>query len=315
MDGQPKALAEVQKLGLVDKENCFATLGSALEGLDVSAVLVTTDLPSHIVVVKAALQAGKHVLVEKPFAASVEEAQEAVDLAERLELTLMVSQNYRFFPAVRAVQELMRESRLGELLHIDLDFRRHSSPSPRRPTGHRNWAQPLLLDMSIHHFDLLRAIIGTEPASVYCRTYNPTWAGYKDPPEGSAIIDFGNGLTVNYRGSWVHPGPATLWAGEWRMEFEEGEVWWTSRGDLQSDREDKASLYDHAANRRALALPHLPRIDRAGALDAFVKAVRDGTEPESSGRENLGSLSLAHAAVESSIRQELVTVPVITTAK
>jgi len=315
VDGQAKALAEVQKLGLVDKENCFPTLASALERLDVSAVLVTTDLPSHIVVVKAALQAGKHVLVEKPFASSVEEAQEAVELAERLGLTLMVSQNYRFFPAVRAVQELMRESRFGELLHIDLDFRRHASPTPRRATGHRTWAQPLLLDMSIHHFDLLRAIIGSEPTSVYCRTHNPIWAGYRDPPEGSAIIDFGNGLTVDYRGSWAHPGPATLWAGEWRMEFEHGEVWWTSRGDLQTDRDDKAWVYDHEANRSALKLPRLARIDRAGALDAFVKAVSDGTEPESSGRENLGSLSLAHAAVESSVKQELVIVPVITAAK
>jgi predicted dehydrogenase len=99
------------------------------------------------------------------------------------------------------------------------------------------------------------------------------------------------------------------------MEFERGEIWWTSRGDFQSARDDKAWLYGHDASRRDLVLPHLERVDRAGALDAFVKAVSDGTEPESSGRENLGSLSLAHAAVESSLRGELVTVPVITAAK
>ena len=184
---------------------------------------------------KTALEGGKHVLVEKPFAPSVAEAREAVDLAESLGLTLMVSQNYRFFPAVRAVQQLMSEDRLGPLLHIDLDFRRHSPPSRTRSRGHRDWDQPLLLDMSIHHFDLLRAVIGTEPTSVYCRTHNPAWAGFKDPPEGSATIDFANDVTVSYRGSWIHPGPKTLWAGEWRMEFENGELWWTSRGDLQSD--------------------------------------------------------------------------------
>ena len=315
VDAQAKALAEVKKLGLVDKDSCFTSLDAALERLEVAAVLVTTDLPSHIAVVKAALQAGKHVLVEKPFAASVEEAKEAVDLAEGLGLTLMVSQNYRFFPAVRAVQGIMREARLGELMHIDLDFRRHSTPSPTPPTGHRNWAQPLLLDMSIHHFDLLRAIIGTEPTSVDCRTRNPVWAGYRDPPEGSAIIDFGPDLTVDYRGSWAHPGPVTLWAGEWLMEFEKGELWWTSRGDLQSELQDKVWLYDHDANRRAVVLPHLQRIDRAGALEAFAKAISDGTTPESSGRENLGSLSLAHAAVQSSARREPVAVPVASVAQ
>jgi predicted dehydrogenase len=315
VDGQPRALAEVKKLGLVPDENRFGALDSALERVDAAAVLVTTDLPSHIVVVKAALNAGKHVLVEKPFGASVEEAKEAVDLAEALGLRLMVSQNYRFFPAVRAVQKLMRQGRFGQLLHIDLDFRRRSSPSRKRPTGHRNWAQPLLLDMSIHHFDLLRAVIGAEPTSVYCRTHNPAWAGFRDPPEGSAIIAFENDLTVNYRGSWAHPGPITLWAGEWRMEFEKGEVWWTSRGDFQTALEDRASLYSHDASCRDLVLPQLKRIDRAGALDAFVKAVSAGTEPESSGRENLGSLSLAHAAVESSLRRELVSVPLIAAAK
>ena len=163
--------------------------------------------------------------------------------------------------------------------------------------------------MSIHHFDLLRAVIGTEPTSVDCRTHNPAWAGFKDPPEGTASIDFANDVTVSYRGSWVHPGPKTLWAGEWRMEFENGELWWTSRGDLQSELQDEAWLYDHYAQRSAVALPHLQRVDRAGALDAFVTAVSNGTEPESSGRENLGSLAFAHAAVESSLARAPVAIP------
>ncbi len=312
VDGRPASLTATRRLGLLDKDVMFGSLDAALDQLEFTAVLVTTDLPSHMVVAKEALKAGKHVLTEKPFAPTLAEAKEAVDLAESLGLTLMVSQNYRFFPAVRAVQKLMREASLGKLLHIDLDFRRYSPPNPKGLAGHRNWAQPLLLDMSIHHFDLLRAVIGTEPTSVYCRARNPAWAGYKDPPEGSATIDFDKDVTVNYRGSWIHPGPETLWAGEWRMEFEKGEVWWTSRGDFSSDLQDQVWIYDRAAERRSVALPQLARTDRAGALEAFVTAVDNGTEPESSGRENLGSLALAHTAIESSIRQEPIAV--LTTA-
>lgn len=306
VDARPSALAEVKRLGVVREDRCFTSLEAALGQLDFAAVLVTTDLPSHISVLEAALHAGKHVLVEKPFAPSLREARGAVELADRLGLTLMVSQNYRFFPAVRAVQQFMAGAELGELLHIDLDFRRHSPPSPKRPTGHHNWDQPLLLDMSIHHFDLLRAIIGNEPTSVYCRTQNPAWAGFKDPPEGSATIDFGDDLTVNYRGSWIHPGRKTPWAGEWRMEFEKGELWWSSRGDLQTAAQDEAWVYDHYAKRTPVVLPHLERTDRAGALDAFVTAVSAGFQPESSGRENLGSLALAYAAVDSSLKREPV---------
>jgi predicted dehydrogenase len=313
VDSRETALAETRKLGVVDEDQCFTSLDAALERVAVSAVLVTTDLPSHVAVVKAALRAGQHVLVEKPFAPSVAEAKEAVELADSLGLTLMVSQNYRFFPAVRAVQQVTRDDQLGKLLYIELDFRRHSSPSPQRFAGHRNWDQPLLLDMSIHHFDLLRAVIGAEPTSVSCRTHNPAWAGFREPPEGSATIDFGDGLSVNYRGSWIHPGRKTLWAGEWRMEFEKGELWWTSRGDLQTGSNDEAWVYDHYAKRKAVALPDLKRTDRAGALDAFVTALSEGTQPESSGRENLGSLALAHAAVGSSLHRGLVVVPDVVT--
>jgi predicted dehydrogenase len=309
VDSRLTALAETRKLGVVDEDHCFTSLDAALSGVAASAVVVTTDLPSHIPVVKAALTAGKHVLVEKPFAPSVSEAKEAVELADSLGLVLMVSQNYRFFPAVRAVQKLTRAEQLGKLLYIELDFRRFSAPTATPLAGHRDWDQPLLLDMAIHHFDLLRAVTGREPISVYCRTHNPAWSGFREPPEGSATIDFGDGLSVNYRGSWIHPGQKTQWAGEWRMEFEKGELWWTSRGDLQTDSNDEAWIYDHNAKRSAVSLPKLAHTDRAGALDAFVTAISEGVQPESSGKENLGSLALAHAAVESSSRRETVDVP------
>jgi predicted dehydrogenase len=305
VDVHAPALAAAVKAGVVDASRCYGLLAEALDELDPAAVLVTTDLPSHIPAVMAALQRNKHVLVEKPFAPTLEEARRAVALASELGLTLMVSQNYRFFPAVRAVQQLLRERRLGELVHVDLDFRRFSAPNPAR-LGHRAWREPLLLDMSIHHFDLLRAVTGLEPTAIECRTWNPAWSGFVDPPEGIATIELGGDVTVSYRGSWLVPDRPTPWAGEWRMELEHGELWWTSRADLQSPSADAAFVYDHAAKRTRLVLPQLALLDRAGALDAFAAAVRAGSEPESSGRENIGSLALTHAAIESARRGERV---------
>ena len=108
VDARPEALAATQKLGVADKEKCFTSLEAALERVEFAAVLITTDPQSHIAVVNEALAAGKHVLTEKPFALSVPEALHAVALADQRGLTLMVSQNYRFFPAVRAVQSITR---------------------------------------------------------------------------------------------------------------------------------------------------------------------------------------------------------------
>jgi predicted dehydrogenase len=300
VDARAAARAEVVARGLAQAANCFASLEEALDNLEVSAVLVTTDLPSHIPLVLASLRADKHVLVEKPFAPSVAAAEEAVALAEQRGLSLVVSQNYRYYPAVRAAQQFKREARLGRLLHIDLDFRRYSAPVAGAPAGHRAWDQPLLLDMAIHHFDLLRAVTGTEPTSVSCATWNPPWASFREAPEGCAVIEFDGGVTVNYRGSWVHSGPPTLWAGEWRMVFEGGELWWESRADMDSALEDKATVYDRKNGPHRLALPRLRYVDRAGVLDAFITSLAAGPAPETAGRDNLKSLALAHAAVTSS---------------
>jgi predicted dehydrogenase len=307
VDDRSSALAEVRRAKIADVDNCHDSFEAALQHRDADAVLVTTDLTSHVSVVRAALQAGKHVLVEKPLAPSMAEATEVVELAEERGLRLMVSQNYRFFPAVRAAQRLVRDGTLGKVLHVDLDFRRFSPPLSATPTGHRTWAQPLLVDMSIHHFDLLRAVLGRDPTSIHCRTWNPSWAGFRDPPEGTATIAFGDDLSVSYRGSWVCPDRRTLWAGEWRMEFEQGEVWWTSRGDQSTGLEDAVWAFDHHAERRDLALPEVPLVDRAGSLEAFVAALAEGRVPETSGRDNLKSLALTYGAVESARRGEQLT--------
>lgn len=86
----------------VDDAICFESLAEALETVDADAVLVTVPLRAHAPVAIAALNAGKHVLVEKPFAEHIPEAREVVEAAKAAGKTLMVSQNYRFFPTRRS---------------------------------------------------------------------------------------------------------------------------------------------------------------------------------------------------------------------
>lgn len=312
VDRDPKALERASASGVVAPGRCFGSLADAQEQADFDAVLVTTELISHVAVVRAALEAGKHVLVEKPFAPTLAEGEELVELAEKVGRTLMVSQNYRFFPAVRAVQEVVQSGELGQLVHVEIDFRRFSPPNPRTSHRARTWSQPLLLDMSVHHFDLLRAVVPGAPRAVFCRSWNPAWSGYAEPPEGTAVITFDGDLVASYRGSWVHPGRTTAWAGEWRMEFEEGDLWWTSRGDGHDQRRsaaDEVWTYRHSQERTPVKLPVLQHIDRSGALAAFAAALAAGSVPETSARDNLGSLALAHAAVESARRHECVELP------
>jgi len=310
VDVDPRALElAVEQLG-VPPDRCYPSLEAGLDAVDVDAVLVATTLASHVPVARAALEAGRHVLVEKPFAPTLAEARELVDLAEARGLRLMVSQNYRFYPAARAAVELVRSGDLGPPHLIEIDFRHRSTvPVADGPRGHRLLTHPLLMDMSIHHFDLLRLVLGRDADWIRCQAWNPHGSGFDGPPLAMATIQLGD-VMVGYRGRWGTWAPDTPWTGEWRMTFERGEVTWSGRDLAGSRGAERVTVWTGADEARELALPEMPLIDQAGSLAEFASAVAAGREPESSGRENLGSLALALAAVESAARGgEQVAVP------
>lgn len=297
VDVEPSMLACVQELG-ARVEHCYSSVEQALESVESDAVLITTTLPYHVPVATAALNAGRHVLTEKPFAPSVEEARQVVKLAAEKGLILMVSQNYRYYPAVRTVQALVRENRVGDIHTVDIDFRRYASPKSGPDRRHFHIAQPLLLDMSIHHFDLMRAVLGQEPVEISCTTWNPAWSRFDEAPAGAAVIKFDGGAVVSYRGSWISSGPATPWAGEWRLEGESGEITWTSRDNIGT-RADRVNIRGIGKRLRTAPMPVLEHIDRAGSLHAFAEAIASGQDPETAGSANIGSLALTAAAIES----------------
>ena|SRR5690242_183332 len=291
----------------------FGTLPEAIEAARPDAVLVTTTLAGHAPLIAASLEAGLHVLVEKPFAETLAAAADLVALAAAKRRVLMVSQNYRFFPAPRAVAALCAGSDLGELYEVTIDFRRNNA-SPPRSRWRQHWdPQPLLVDMSVHHFDLLRMIFGSEPDRMSCLTAGAGHGGFDGPPVAIASILFGD-VPVSYRGSWISAGPITAWSGEWSMEFERGSVAWTSRGD-EGVLDDRLVITPRNRRRKIMKLPEMARIDRAGTLTEFATSIREGREPETSGRDNLGTMAMVEAAVESSRRMEWVRLPSPTSSR
>lgn len=292
VDTNPKAFAAITAA----PEMCFPSLDRAIAETDPEAVLVTTDVSAHYPVVREALQAGRNVLVEKPFALTMQQARSLVATAEAAGLTLMVSQNYRFFPAVRAAARLVRDGDLGRLLAIDIDFRRRAGapPGTKPDPDRRRDTEPLLRDMSIHHFDLMRAVIGSDATSVNCRTWLPDERKFAGPMTAAALIDFAGGVVVNYRGTFASVQEQTAWSGEWRMEFDRGEVRWSCRGEP-----DVVRLVTGAGAEQTIELPTVARCDRAGSVAEFVSAIRGRRQPETAGVDNLSSFAICCAAIES----------------
>jgi predicted dehydrogenase len=303
VDKDPEALGLAQsKLG-ASPSKFFPALSDAIAATDAEAVVVTLPLPLHAAVTREALLAGKHVIVEKPFTQTLGEARELVDLAEKSSRVLMVSQNYRFFSAPQAAYQFLRDAWFGQLHTVQVDFRLNAV-AEGYGDRHQSLPNPLLADMAVHHFDLMRMVIGEDPVELSCRAWVPRGCSYQMPPCAVAVLTFPSGIVVNYRGSWVDQAPKTPWAGRWQMDFEQGSLFWTSRGDRPLvNRQDQMSIRRLNSEPENIDLEPMPKYDRLGVLNAFAVAVRSGIAPLffPSGRDNISTLLIVNAAIKSSL--------------
>jgi predicted dehydrogenase len=302
VDPDPTAQAVLAARTGIPPERCFASLAEALDRVPCDAVLASLPTVFHAAIAQEALEAGKHVIVEKPFTATLSQAKELVRLAEARGLVLMVSQNYRFYPAPIAAADLVAGRSLGRPLGVTIDFRRHA-PSE----GYRYYGipDPLLADMAIHHFDLLRMALGQEPLEASCRTWNPPGSPFAADPCGAATIVFTSGAVASWRGSWLSRAPATPWGGEWVIDCKEGAIFLACRGSKGARlAAERLAVCRPGGGIEPQSLVMFDEHDRAGAIAAFARAVLTGMEPPrfSSGRDNLGSLALVEACRLSAAR-------------
>ncbi len=303
VDSAPEALAEAQEKAGAKPGQCFASLAEALAEVDCDIVLATLRTEAHHAIVTEALEAGRHVVVEKPFASTIAQAKELVALAAEKERLLMVSQNYRYYPAPKLAAELIAEQALGPLSTVGIDFRYHA---PTDGHAYPEMPDPLLADMAIHHFDLMRLVLGDEAKRVSAVTWNPAGSPFTHDCAGIVTIEFGKGTPVSYRASWMSGAPRTPWAGEWTMDCAHGEIRWSSRDDLAPPgKSDRLTLRQYGQQPVAPKLPRLAYLDRAGSLAAAIAAIETGvlTPGFPTGADNLNSLALVAASILSASRR------------
>jgi predicted dehydrogenase len=298
VDADPAMRAIAAKtLGLAE-DVLFGSLDEAVARAKPEAALVVVPLAAHAAVTEAALRHGLHVLVEKPFTETLEEAQALVAQAERQGLHLMVNQNYRHFAAPRTFRRLVATGELGHVASMAVDFWKMFDENYR----YFFLAEPLLSDMAIHHFDLMRFILQDEPVAVSAMSWSEPATPFEGRPAAACLVRFRGGAVVSYRGTWISRGPDTVWGADWRIDGSEQAALGTFRGN-QGDRrgEDRVTLFAAADAPIAAPLVATPFTDRAGAVAGFVEWVRSGSAADglSTGRDNLRSLALMHAAIRS----------------
>jgi predicted dehydrogenase len=285
-----------ERLGLTPAQ-IFASLGDALDAVPAEAVLAITPPDTHHAVVTQALRAGRHVLVEKPLATTIADALDLIATAERQQRALVVSQNYRFRKSARAVQAAVARGNLGELLSVRVDFRRDTRALWPADNFRYRMKHPTVLDMAIHHVDLIRGLTGRNVARVDGRSWPVPDSPYVHHPAVAAIMDLDGGAPVLYHGDWATHDPETSWNGDWVLTGERGRLVWTS--DVANPLLGTARF--HPWRGEPSELPHDDAMaeDRTGSLLAFARAIRTGEPAETAAQDNIHSLAAVEAWVAS----------------
>jgi predicted dehydrogenase len=163
---------------------------------DVDAVVIATPVHTHYQLARAALEAGRHVLVEKPITSNADQARHLVDLAKKNGLTLMVGHTFLFNPAVEAVRAIVQSGELGKILYLN---------GIRASLGLLQPDINVMWDLAPHDISILRYILGCEPESVIASgaTYINTRSNLHEVVY--LTMFFGGDLLANIRLSWLDP--------------------------------------------------------------------------------------------------------------
>jgi predicted dehydrogenase len=266
----------------------------------IDVVAITTPVSTHHNLALAALEAGKHVLVSKPLAASVAAAEALVAAARRVDRVLMVDHTFVYTGAVRKMRELLDAGVLGDLYYFD---------SVRINLGLFQHDVNVIWDLAAHDFSILNYLLDVEPLTIATQGACHADNGLVDV--AYVTIHYPDDLIAHCHLNWLSPVKIrqALLSGSDRML-----VW----DDLAAD--EKLKVYDRgirvaepgdetyykASVDYRIGDAWIPQLDRTEALaveiDHFVDCVCFGTEPEtgaSAGRDVVRLLEATSVSLES----------------
>lgn len=268
-------------------------LGEALETVKPDFVVDVTVPSAHRDVTVQSLEFGVPVLGEKPMSDSMESAREMVAASERTGKLFMVSQMRRYDENLEALKGLI-ENNIGPLGILNSDFYIGAHFGPLR----HGLKHVLLVDMGVHIFDAARYLCGADAISVYCDEFNPAWDWHQGLSSATCVFEMEGGIRYTFEGSWASEGFHTSWESEWRAVGARGTAVWDGWGAPAAEVPIESDQFTRK-HERIVSQPQ--RGDRffAGSLHAFLHALDTGETPWGEGHDNLKTLAMAFAAIES----------------
>ena len=172
----------------------YRAFSEVLSDGSITAVALATPAVTHFELAKAALEAGKDVLVEKPLAVDVKQGEELVRLADTMERILMVGHILRYHPAILKLQQFIHDGSLGKITYLY---------SNRLNIGKIRTVENILWSFAPHDISVMLALLNEMPTSVSCNG-----SAYLNPSIVDVTLshfDFPSGVQAHIFVSWLHP--------------------------------------------------------------------------------------------------------------
>jgi predicted dehydrogenase/serine acetyltransferase len=265
-------------------------LDAILARADIPAVVIAVPAAGHAVLVRRALEAGKHVFVEKPLALDLGEAEELCALAERAQRILMVGHLLQYHPGFLKLKELCASGSLGRLLYVY---------STRLNLGKLRREENILWSFAPHDISMILSLAGGLPEEVW--TTGACYLHRQIADVTTTHLRFANGINAHIFVSWLHPfkEQKLVVVGDRAMAvFDDGLSW-----------SEKVQLFPHTVEWRdqvpvpnkaaAVPLPLPESEPLAEECRHFLDGIASRTRIRTDGREGLDVLRVLDAAERS----------------
>jgi predicted dehydrogenase len=254
------------------------------------AAIVATSIDSHVEPCRAALDRGLGALVEKPFTLSLREARGLVALADARSLPLMVGQNYRYMRMPQTLRRLFRSGELGRVGMIVAQTYRSRKETARALA---TLTDSILWELAVHHLDALRYVVERPAIRVLAQRFSLPWSAAPPGASLQLLVEFEGGARASYCATYDSRG---------QEFFERGQEFYlravTDRGTLHVLHRWLVWC-EQGRYPRLVRRGSRPEVEELTLLRQLGRAITEGTEPESSGRDNLQTMALLEACARS----------------
>lgn len=292
-DLNPKALAtNAQRYPGVKTTPNFSDV---LADPDVHGIVLATPAHLHAEMGKQALEAGKHLMVEKPLALHAAEAWELVELAQAKNLRLMVGHVFKFNPAVIALRDLVLKGELGRVLYLY---------SARLNLGIVRDDLNAMWNLAPHDFSIINYVVGKTPVKVSARGFKLLGRRLEDV--AFVTLEYPGGEVAHVHVSWLDPGKVRRMTvvGESKMavydDVSDERLRIYDRGVMPDKLPDGFGEFKMITRGGDITIPKLDTTEPLRAECAhFVHCIRTGETPISDGMDGYTVVQMLEAAQQS----------------